>query len=468
MKFRLTCLAFSFLSIGLSAQTLDEAKALYLDGKFAQAKPIFQKELADKPEDPSLNHWYGVCLYETGGSLLESENHLKIAASKNIQDAFLYLGDIYAKTYRFHDANTEYAKYEKLKRRDKAALAKLETHKENAERFKRFALRTEDIQIIDSLVVDKKQLLSAYKLSPSLGELEYRSGKPETTAFVNGTETKIYYGAEDKGQINLFSEEKLIDGFANPRVMSNSRFGLTGNVNYPSVLSDGVTIYFAAEDLENGVGGYDLYITRYNMNNDTYLTPERLNAPFNSSFNDYLLVIDEEKGVGWFASDRFQAEGKVCVYTFIPNQKVQMIEGDDEDAIVKRAYISSIADTWKPKTDYSKLRALAKKEGEKAGELKRDFIFVINDGLVYYELSNFKNENALESFLKARELKENFNSLERQLSELREKYYQGSQSDRHKLSYAILDIEAQLPNLQEKIRDFELKAKSQENQYLGN
>ena len=42
--------------------------------------------------------------------------------------------------------------------------------------------------------------------------------------------------------------------------------------------------------------------------------------PFNSYANDYMLVIDETCNVGWFASDRYQPEGKVCIYTFIPNE----------------------------------------------------------------------------------------------------------------------------------------------------
>lgn len=90
--------------------------------------------------------------------------------------------------------------------------------------------------------------------------------------------------------------EKLIDGYGNEKQLSATNFGLTGDVNYPYVMPDGVTIYFAAKDYDS-LGGYDLFVSRYNMNNDTYLAPERLNMPFNSMYNDYLMVVDEEKGV---------------------------------------------------------------------------------------------------------------------------------------------------------------------------
>ena len=74
--------------------------------------------------------------------------------------------------------------------------------------------------------------------------------------------------------------------------------------NYPYMLSDGVTLYFASKDT-NGLGGYDIYVTRYNTHTNTYTTPENLGFPYNSSANDYLMVIDELQQVGYFATDRF-------------------------------------------------------------------------------------------------------------------------------------------------------------------
>lgn len=96
------------------------------------------------------------------------------------------------------------------------------------------------------------------------------------------------------------------------------------NANYPYVLTDGATIYYAA-DGENSIGGYDIFVTRYNTNTNTYLTPENVGMPFNSPYNDYMFAIDEFNNLGWFASDRYQPEGKVCIYVFIPNSSKRCI-----------------------------------------------------------------------------------------------------------------------------------------------
>ena len=97
------------------------------------------------------------------------------------------------------------------------------------------------------------------------------------------------------------------------------------NLNYPFMLSDGQTLYFAAKN-EESLGGYDIYMTRYDNDERKYLAPENLGMPFNSPANDYLLVIDEFNNLGGFASDRNQPADSVCLYTFIPNESRRTYE----------------------------------------------------------------------------------------------------------------------------------------------
>lgn len=44
-----------------------------------------------------------------------------------------------------------------------------------------------------------------------------------------------------------------------------------------------------------------------------------------------MMVIDEAKQLGWFVSDRYQPEGKVCVYLFIPNDNRERVDSEDID-----------------------------------------------------------------------------------------------------------------------------------------
>lgn len=455
---------------GLCTQTLDEARELYKIGEYQRALPTFEKEYKLKPTDASLSQWYGVCLYETGGDLSEAEKYISFAASKNLQEAYFYLAGIYTKTYRFDLAQKEYDRYAKLKRRDKEALDKVEYAKKKLNALQRAAAHPEDIQVIDSIVVDKADFLSVYKLSPTSGQIVLvnqileKSDKSTFTGYFNEKKSKVYYSKKDASDKtnSLFSMEKLLDDFGNEKQLSTTNFELSGSLDFPFVLTDGVTIYFAAKD-ENNLGGYDIYVTRYNMNNDTYLTPERLNTPFNSSFNDYMYVVDEEKGVGWFASDRFQPEGKVCVYTFIPNEKVEIVENDDNNYLVNRSMISSIKNSWRPDVNYSSQIKLARKEIVLEEEIKKDFEFVVNDRFTYYVFKDFKNQAALNTYRQVIDKTKELSMINTQLNELRNSYQSTASNN---LAQEILRMEGQKPKLVEEIKELEIKARSQEIEIL--
>ncbi len=452
----------------LRGQTLEEAKELYLEGRYAEALPIFQIEYRSKPNDASLNHWLGVCLYETG-NIRDAEKHLAYASQKKIPEAYIYLGELYTKMYRFDEAEKEFEKYRKIKRRDKEALARLEEKQAYADRLKRLVKRTEDIQIIDSIAVAKNKFLSAYRLSASSGSLvpmnEFFSDYPNSTlpVFINEKKDKIYFSQQDPERgLEICSMEKLLDNFGNRKILPPP-VNDEKDQAYPFVMTDGVTLYFASTG-HNSLGGYDLYVTRYNLSSDSYLNPNQMNMPFNSPFNDYMMVIDEEKNVGWFATDRFLPKDSVCVYTFIPNREVTLIESDDEHYLAKRARISSIKDTWKPGVDYAPLIALAKEKQAlpEKEEGKGDFEFIIDDHHTYHKLSDFKSPTAGELFAKALTLQETLDRYQAELAAKREQYAESNAADKNKLADAILSLEKDTEALYKEIQQLTLQARNEE------
>lgn len=76
-----------------------------------------------------------------------------------------------------------------------------------------------------------------------------------------------------------------------------------GRIAYPYLLADGETISFAYSGPES-LGGYDLFISRYDREGGRLLVPQQLPAPYNTLAGDYLLLRDEERGVDWLLTDR--------------------------------------------------------------------------------------------------------------------------------------------------------------------
>ena len=51
------------LAIYTNATPLDSAKTLFNEGKYQEALPIFNEQLAQNPKDASLNKYAGMCLF---------------------------------------------------------------------------------------------------------------------------------------------------------------------------------------------------------------------------------------------------------------------------------------------------------------------------------------------------------------------------------------------------------------------
>ncbi|MDR2816095.1 MAG: hypothetical protein LBB62_05265, partial [Proteiniphilum sp.] len=104
-RFLSICLLM-FFCLCVSGQTLDDARTRYLEGRYAEALPVFQAEYLNNPDNPSVNQWLGVSLYETG-RIIEAQKYLEFASERKIPEAYIYLGELYTMLYRFEDAEKE-------------------------------------------------------------------------------------------------------------------------------------------------------------------------------------------------------------------------------------------------------------------------------------------------------------------------------------------------------------------------
>ena len=216
--------------------------------------------------------------------------------------------------------------------------------------------------------------------------------------------------------------------------------------NYPFMLSDGITLYYAAQG-EESIGGYDIFVTRYDMDEKKFLYPENLGMPFNSPANDYMLAIDEFNQLGWFVSDRNQPENKVCIYIFIPNDIRKVYDANiyEEDELCRLALIHSIAETWgdKEAVAQARQRLQAALSAPKVVKKQKDFEFVIDNRNTYTLLNDFKSPEARNKMAAWQKSRTQLDKSRQQLQNLRDRYATGNDAQRQTLSQQILQLEAQ-------------------------
>lgn len=469
------CLFFLFaltlLPLFSTAQTLEEAKKLFFDNKFTEAKPIFATLVKKAPRNASYNHWYGVCLYKTG----ETESAIKyltFAASKKVQEAPRYLGDAFFDLYRFEEAANQYDTY--LEKQKEEQTASIYSNKaEIARNAAGMVNRVADVQIIDSVVVSKNKLFAHYKertLDQNIHLLsdyfETGEGYDNACMFINSRETSRIFPASQSGKgLDFMRQEKLSDSWGERKVLPKE-VNSEADENYPFILSDGLTIYFGSKG-HNSIGGYDIFVTRYNAENGNYYAAENLGMPFNSTANDYLYAIDEVHNIGWFVTDRNQEPEKSVIYTFIRDENRQNVQDKTPEEKIALAQIRSIRATWK-KPDYkpflediyTEKRALHEAYKEKKSQ---EFHFYINENTVYTRLENFKSLDARSYYQQYIEKQKQVEELEAKLSTWRTLYAKETKTGKEELKSKILSLEkeyesiATLPyQLQNKCRSAEL------------
>ncbi|MDR0864076.1 MAG: tetratricopeptide repeat protein [Candidatus Symbiothrix sp.] len=418
-------IAFLFLSITIRAQSVEDARKLYSEGKYAEALPLYEK-------------W---------------------SVTKKLPEAYYSLGNMYYSMYEFEKSVAAYTKYTAQLTKEKKSTDSIMPLIQRSERAARMLSRCENIQIIDSVIVDKANFLNAYLLSSESGRLENKDGH---VIYENPLKDKRFFaGKKGEDSYRLFSEIKLQNTWSERKELNLTSDSI-GNEDYPFVLPDGLTLYYASNG-PNSIGGYDLFITRYNLNNDTYLASNQMGMPFNSIANDYMLAIDELNNTGYFATDRFQPEDKVVVYTFIPNEEIVPIETEDAGELISRAKIVSIQDSWKPDVNYAEyLKQVRNAIRNEQTKTARDFFFPINDQVVYYTLKDFKKDAARQAFLKSKELEKTIHSLENELDGLRLEYAQASDAKKERMQSGILSKEERLYTLLNQYKQAEITARNAE------
>ena len=450
---RILCLTIYCLVAvsGLFAQSRDAMKKMFDEGRFEEAKPIFEKLLAKNPKNSEYNYWYAACCLETNDTI-EVEEMLEFAASRNIVKAYWYLGELYCRAMDYAEAADNFDIFIDETKDD--SLRNVAQQRMNlCNRLDRMVRNSEVVCFIDSVVVDKESFLSVYTMGNDVGSIATCAayfGDDGLPGHINETERgmDIFFSDEnesDEPLLKLYRRSKVGDDWG--KVQSIVGFDTQGNDDYPFMLADGITLYFAS-DGEGSIGGYDIFISRMDTESGRFFRPDNVGMPFNSTANDYMMAINEVANLGWFATDRNQPEGKVCVYTFIPNTDKKRVDVSlmGYDAALQIATLSSIASTQTDEDAVRKARqqmALLMYARKAAGK-KEDFFFIIDDLHDYKLLTDFRSERARDLFKEWQvHTKQHLRDVEK-LDALRDEYAASPSAVKARLKPQILQLEVKV------------------------
>lgn len=330
--------------------------------------------------------------------------------------------------------------------------------------FKTMLPATAKVLFIDSIVVEKTDFIKHIPLSKQAGtistyeEFFNRPAQVPLSAYQNEFGDRCFYADGDTLATALYSIDQLGNQLSKPRELTELGSDYR-SPNYPFLMSDGMTLFFAAKG-EHSIGGYDLFMTLYDNEEGRFYRPENYGLPFNSTANDYLIAIDEFNELGYLVSDRYQPNGKVCIYTFVPQFPRVSFEDEDisDDRLRRYARLNSISDTWSFGNRLEALQRYQNVVSQKAqGTEAGSFSFVINDAVVYHQLKDFRSPQSRQLYKQYAELESELNTDKRTLDMQRDKFSNASAREQLQMREIMLKLENQiseaLPKLQQMAKE---------------
>ena len=143
---------------------------------------------------------------------------------------------------------------------------------------------TERVVFVDSFKVGRQQVLASLRLSRGAGQivnmkteasnLRVQPAELGTAGYINELKDRIVFAAADSAHDNVLLHEayRSGNGWGRAVPLEGMQDGATCQ-DFPFLMPDGVTLYYAAQG-EGSLGGYDIFVTRYNADTKQFLKAE--------------------------------------------------------------------------------------------------------------------------------------------------------------------------------------------------
>ncbi|MBP5306765.1 MAG: tetratricopeptide repeat protein [Paludibacteraceae bacterium] len=413
-------------------RTADEC---FKAGDYQTALELYKSLLMTHPDLSDVNYRLGACYFYTN-DMTHARKYL--TGETGNSGALLLLGDLAMRQYDFDEALSYYERAEsQTPTRYMAEVCG--RRKKGVSEARKMLGAVQKVTILDSVKVTKQTLFTAMNRREDMGQV-YRLNKAKEfrprTGYMTVRKDRCYEAdTTEHDGLDIRVKTLLVGGgWSEPQTLLGD-VNTRGDENFPFLMEDGVSLYFASTH-HNSIGGYDLYLTRTN-DRGAFMKPVHLGMPFNSTWNDYLMEIDEEKREGWWVTDRFQRGDTLMVYTFKYEDEAELLSENASYATrlawatlrrsladtAATALTDSIADTATvtAEADLESLEEMVP-ETPAADVVPENMAFEIMEGVVYHDLKDFQSGEAKAYYQRGVQLEQEREKYIRQLAEKREAY----------------------------------------------
>ena len=391
MKFTkhiINVLVFLFASFTIIGQTESELKEnadkLFEEEQYIDVTSSYLRLLSLNPKNVDYNFRYGTCLLFNSYQKKEALRYLRYAAAQNEVDrrAYYFYGKALHLNFQFDEAIKYYQKYiSKIQKKDKRYSVEREI--KMCKNGKKLLSTFTDIIVSEKVEIERGKFYQMYRNMSTVGgdilvsvdfqtKLDKKNGHIPIVHYPENAQVIYYasYGETGASGKDIYMRKRLANNKWSDAQLLPGPVNTSEDEDFPFLHSRGDILYFSSKG-HNSMGGYDIFMSRLDLNTNTFKSPENIDFAISSPDDDLFYVVDSSFQNAYFASSRQSQNGKLHVFN------VRVARVPVQEIIVMGDFLSEINPENKSMsvlvTDYSNGKNIGKIKTNSVG--KYSFVF---------------------------------------------------------------------------------------------
>jgi hypothetical protein len=305
-----------------------KADALFDQGKYAEALPLYSQLVSLEPQDHDLNYRLGACSIYGKDSKPKAIGFLKYAVKgpSTSPMAWYFLGRAYQLDYRFSEAMDAYGHFKGTAEPRQLGRWPIEAMDQQCRNGQQLLSNIKDITVLAKVEVAQGDFFRFYDLDDVGGKIvvtpdelltpyDRKSGERFLTYLPDGGGPVYFssYGKNGADGRDIYRSDLLPGGKFSAPVRLAGYVNTSQDEDFPVMSKDGRTFHFCSKG-HNSMGGYDVFRCAYDAGMDAFGVPENLDFAVNTPADELLYITDAKGEQACFASDRDSPQGMVNVY----------------------------------------------------------------------------------------------------------------------------------------------------------
>ncbi len=376
-------LLFAQISIGQTeAELKEKGSKLFEKEQYVDATPIYLQLLSLNPKSADYNFRYGTCLLYNSYEKVKAIRYLSYAVKQPNIDAraFYFYGKALHLNYQFKEAIQFYSLY-LSKREKKDKRYNVEREIQMCKNGQKLLVTFTDIVVKNKKEIDKSKFFRLYDNMETVGgeilvseefqsKVDKKKGHVPILHFPPNAKA-IYYSSYGKGDNkDIYVRRRLPNGkWGEPQILPG-KVNTNEDEDYPFLHPSGDFLFFSSKG-HNSMGGYDIFMSTFDPNTNSFGKPENVDFAISSPDDDLFYVVDRTFQNAYFASSRQSQNGKLHVYN------VRVARVPIREVIIMGDFLSEINPTNKKMTievtNFTNGESIGKIKTNKVG--KYSFVF---------------------------------------------------------------------------------------------